>query len=89
MNEDIADQRSDEEKKQSKMRSIHVDAEKYGLESILAEELAKDSNDLEHFFLHVKYAKLKKDCKVDKLIYLYVGIVIGIIISLIGAVFFS
>ena len=89
MREDAVDQRSDEEKKQSKMRSAQGDAEKYGLESILKEELAKDSNNLEHFFLHVKYEKLKKDCKVDKLIYLYVGIVVGIIASLVIAVNFT
>jgi len=89
MSEDVVNQRSDEEKSQSKMRSAHVDAQKHGLESILEEELAKDSNNLEHFFLHVKYAKLKKDSKVDKLIYLYVGIVVGIILSLFIAVIFS
>ena len=89
MREDAVDQRSDEEKKQSKMRSAHGDAEKYALESILEEELAKDSNNLEHFFLHVKYEKLKKDSKVDKLIYLYVGIVVGIIASLVIAVNFT
>ena len=89
MSENVVDQRSDEEKKQSKMRSAHGDAEKYSLESILEEELAKDSNNLEHFFLHVKYEKLKKDSKVDKLIYLYVGIVVGIISSLFIAILFS
>ncbi|MFT5661846.1 MAG: hypothetical protein ACI9TV_002493 [Sulfurimonas sp.] len=83
------DPRSIEEKKQSKMRSARGDAEKYGLESLLEEELAKDTNNLEHFFLHVKYEKLKKDSKVDKLIYLYVGIVVGIILSLLIVVFFS
>lgn len=89
MSEDIVDQRSDEEKKQTKMRSAYGDAEKYGLESMLEEEIAKDSNNLEHFFLHVKYEKLKKDSKVSKLIYLYVGIVVGIISSLLIAILFS
>ncbi|MDQ7043507.1 MAG: hypothetical protein Q9M34_08290 [Sulfurimonas sp.] len=89
MNKYKANQRSEEEKIQSKIRSAHGDAQKHGLESVLEEELAKDSNNLEHFFLHVKYEKLKKDSKVDKLIYLYVGIVIGILLSLFGALFFS
>ncbi len=89
MREEVVNQRSDEEKKQSKMRFAHGDAQMYGLESILEEELAKDSNNLEHFFLHVKYEKLKKDSKVDKLIYLYVGIVVGIILSLFIAVFLA
>ncbi|QSZ42852.1 hypothetical protein GJV85_12280 [Sulfurimonas aquatica] len=89
MSKNILDQRSDEEKKQSKMRAAYMDAETYALEAILEEEMAKDSNNLEHFFLHVKYEKLKKDCKVNKLIYLYVGIVVGIISSLFMAVLFS
>lgn len=77
------------QEQQRKIRAAHRDAETHGLESILEEELAKDSNDLDHFNLHVNYKKLKKDCKVDKLTYLYVGIVVGIILTLLVAVFFT
>jgi len=56
---------------------------------MLEEELKKDTNNLEHFNLHVKYEKLKKDSKVDKLTYLYVGIIVGILLTLVVAVFFT
>ena len=77
------------EEQQRKIRAAHRDAETYALESMLEEELAKDSNNLDHFNLHVNYKKLQKDCKVDKLTYLYVGIVVGIILTLLVAVFFT
>ncbi|MDQ7045401.1 MAG: hypothetical protein Q9M32_05745 [Sulfurimonas sp.] len=89
MNENVVKQRSNEEEKQRKMRYIHIDAQKYALESVLEEELLKDPKNLEHFFLHVAYEKLKKDSKLDKLIYFYIGIVVGIISSLFMAIFFS
>lgn len=77
------------EEQQRKIRAAHRDAQKYGLESMLEEELAKEGNNLEYFNLQVKYEKLKKDCKVDKLTYLYIGIVVGIILTLLVAVFFT
>ncbi|PHQ57772.1 MAG: hypothetical protein COA30_02020 [Sulfurimonas sp.] len=77
------------EEVQRKIRAAHRDAEKYGLEAILEKELEKDGNDLEHFNLHVVYKKLKKDSKADKLTYLYVGIVVGILLTLLVAVFFT
>ena len=77
------------EEVQRKIRAARRDAEKYGLESLLEEELAKESNNLEYFNLQVNYTKLKKDCKADKLIYLYLGIVVGIILTLLIVVFFS
>ena len=80
---------TEEEQQQRKIRAAHRDAEKYGLEAILEKELEKDANDLEHFNLHVAYKKLKKDSKVDKLTYLYVGIVVGILLTLLVAVFFT
>jgi len=80
---------TEEEQQQRKIRAAHRDAEKYGLEAILEKELEKDGNDLEHFNLHVAYKKLKKDSKVDKLTYLYVGIVVGILLTLLVAVFFT
>ncbi|SFV67592.1 hypothetical protein MNB_SM-4-722 [hydrothermal vent metagenome] len=78
-----------QEEQERKMRAAHRNAEIYSLESILKEELAKDANSLEHFNLHVEHEKLKKDCKVDKLTYLYVGIVVGILLTLVVAVFFT
>lgn len=77
------------EEQERKIKTAHRHAEVYGLETILEEELKKDANNLEHFDLHVKYEKLKKDSKVDKYTYLYVGIIIGIIITLFVAVFFT
>ncbi|MDF1878959.1 hypothetical protein JHD46_04820 [Sulfurimonas sp. SAG-AH-194-C20] len=74
---------------QRSIRAAHRDAEIYALESILEVELAKEGNNLEHFNLHVKHEKLKKDSKVDKLTYLYVGIVVGILLTLVVAVFFT
>ena len=78
-----------EEEQQRKIRTAHRHAEIYSLETILEEELKKDANNLEHFNLHVKYEKLKKDSKVDKLTYLYVGIIVGILLTLVVAVFFT
>jgi len=77
------------EEVQRTIRAADRDAEKYGLEAILEKELEKDGNDLEHFTLHVAYKKLKKDSKVDKFTYLYVGIVVGILSTLLVAVFFT
>ncbi len=78
-----------EELEARKMRAAKSDAQKYGLESLLEEELAKDNANLDCFAIHVKYEKLKKDCKVDKLTFLYVGILVGIISALFIAVFFT
>jgi hypothetical protein len=80
---------STEEEQERKIRAAHRNAEIYGLEAILKEELAKDANSLEHFNLYVEHEKLKKDCKVDKLTYLYVGIVVGILLTLVVAVSFT
>ncbi|MDF1884519.1 hypothetical protein JHD49_11260 [Sulfurimonas sp. SAG-AH-194-C21] len=77
------------DEQERKIRAAHRNAEIYGLEAILKEELTKDTTNLEHFNLHVEYEKLKKDSKVDKLTYLYVGIVVGILLTLVVAVFFT
>lgn len=77
------------EELQRNIRAAHRDAETYGLESILEKELVDNSSNLEHFNLHVNYEKLQKDCKVAKLTYLYVGMVLGIILTLFVAVFFT
>ncbi len=77
------------EEQERKIRAANRDAEIHGLEAILEKELQKDANNLEHFHLHLEHAKLKKNSKVDKLTYLYVGIVIGIILTLLVAVSFT
>ncbi len=74
---------------QRKIRAAHRNAEIYGLESILEVALAKEGDNLEHFNLHVTHEKFKKNAKVDKLTYFYVGIVVGIILTLLVAVFFT
>ena len=80
---------STEEEQQRIIRAAQRDAKIYGLESMLEEELSKDSNGLEYFNLQVKYEKLIKSSKADKLIFLYLGIVVGIILTLLVAVFFT
>lgn len=77
------------EEQERKIRAAHRDAEIHGLEAILEKELQKDTNNLEHFHLHLEHEKLKKNSKVDKLTYLYVGIVIGIILTLLVAISFT
>lgn len=77
------------EEQERKIRAAHRNAEIYGLEAILENELKKDAHNLEHFELHVGYEKLKKDSKVDKLTYLYVGILVGIILTLGVVVFYT